>query len=384
VDWGHTTDREIVIEATEDVYATPKIDFQEPQAVEWVDPDAPPTKAEYIYVTEPPLPLMTTNGYTIGEVDDSYPLSAVQFYVNDPDMAIIEVTATATVVDSAGSSSLGEVASFSPATTSELGVSLVPENTSELPEGLLEALKRARSQIGDIYMIEGDGQQEWIMTDGSVAANETWRVIRGLWDTVPLAWGPTARIWRVVGSLSNTDSREVFIGDAVSYYLRPRTRSGLLDVRDTDLTTYTVGKRIHAPFRPAKTQINGKGFGADQYFAGTVPVSIPLTWANRNRTSEDAVANRWNANTVTPEPGQTTRIKATDPRTGAVEKVFDELPGVAFTMPTAELVTYRFYDIGFYSVRDGIESITGAKRTLEIERLGWGNNFGYDWSENDG
>jgi hypothetical protein len=69
---------------------------------------------------------------------------------------------------------------------------------------------------------------------------------------------------------------------------------------------------------------------------------------------------------------------------GAVEFVYDGLTGTSFNLNPNDFVTYRFYNVGFYAVRDGIESIQGATRFLEVERLGWGNNFGYDWNENDG
>ncbi|AGH31474.1 hypothetical protein LOKG_00038 [Loktanella phage pCB2051-A] len=384
VDWGSSTDRKIQIEMTEDIFSTPKMDFSEPQEAEFIEDSDTPKKADHIFITGTPFPLLTRNGYSLTEIDDNYPQSTAMFFVNDNTMSIIDVVATSTVVDGNGDTSLGQVSKFPASATSTLGLALVPEVRSEIPAGLLEGMLQAEAEIGDIFMIQSATSQEWLMVDAYNSANGTWWVIRGLWDTVPQTWAATDRVWGVNGTLTNTDDREIFYLDNLTYYMRPRTRDGRLARTSADATAYTVQRRIHAPFRPANTQINGQGFGGQQYLAGVFPAAIPVTWNNRNRTSEDAVAKKWNAATVTPETGQTTRIKMIDAASGTVEFVYDGLTGTSFNLNTDDFTTYRFYTVGFYAVRDGIESIQGAKRFLEVERLGWGNNFGYDWGENDG
>jgi hypothetical protein len=221
IDWGSTTDRKIDIEMTEDVYSTPKMDFTEPQEEQFVETGDKPEKADHIFITGIPFPLMTRNGFTLTEIDDNYPQSSAMFFVNDDQMSIIDVVATATVVDANGDTTLGQVSKFPPSVTSTLGIDLVPEVRSEISAGLLEGMLRAEPEVGDLFMIQGSGSQEWLMVDAFNSANETWWVIRGLWDTVPQTWTPTARVWGVNGTLTNTDDREIFYLDNLTYYMRP-------------------------------------------------------------------------------------------------------------------------------------------------------------------
>lgn len=60
------------------------------------------------------------------------------------------------------------------------------------------------------------------------------------------------------------------------------------------------------------------------------------------------------------------------------------LTGTSYAPDVTALATYRFYDIELIAVRGGFESIQFFTTLLEIQRLGYGNNYGYDYGENDG
>lgn len=115
-----------------------------------------------------------------------------------------------------------------------------------------------------------------------------------------------------------------------------------------------------------------------------IPTSLSLGWSNRNRLSEDVVAPRWTEPTITPETGQTTTIRVKDRFSPAVEFGVSGLTGTTYSLAVSGLTSYRFYDIEFLSVRDGFESIQAGKLELELIRLGFGNNYGFDYGENDG
>jgi len=385
IDWGSSSDRQIVIEATEDVYSTPQMQFVAGQQPTFTDEDQVPTVPDQILVTDVPLPMLTRNEITVEELDDNYPQTGVMFLVNDQQLNIVEIITMADVVQGNGSTEVKKINTFVPARNSNLGLNLIAEVSSVLPAGLIESLVRAESEPGEIFLIGSEANNhEIVMLDTYDDVLGQWTVIRGVWDTVPVPWTSTDRIWRLPSGLANVDSREVFEGDELEYFFRPRTTAGTLSLANADQTDYTAQDRPHAPFRPANCEIGGQGFGGLQYLGNTEPAAITCTWVNRNRTSEDAVANAWDEVSSTPETGQTTTIRLRDSIGGEIDHEYTGITGTTFDIAPADFTQFRYYDVEFIAVRDGIESFMYAKRSLEIERTGWNQNWDSDWSENDG
>jgi hypothetical protein len=385
VDWGSSTERDIVIDCTEDIYANTTFDYAETQEPEdQIVSDTAVALDTYLF-TDTPLPFLTTNGITVAQVNLAAPQTGVLILANDNERSVVNIQAESETVQPNGSTAQGPVAQFSATRNSTLGVDLAAEALSTVPAGLVEGVLRTEGIAGDLFMVGEDSTlHEIVMLDTFDGVAGTWSVIRGVWDTVPRAWLSAARIWVMPKTLANTDSRETFTGDTEVYRLLPRTSAGRLPRASAPDISYTIQGRPHAPFRPADVEIEGNGFGDTQYLAGTAPVTFTVTWANRNRTAEDAVAARWLDGNVTPEAGQTTTIRFLDSDTGVMEHEYTGLTGTSFVCTAADIVAYRFYDVVFIAVRDGIESFQSAARSLEIERVGYGNNIGYDYGENDG
>lgn len=146
----------------------------------------------------------------------------------------------------------------------------------------------------------------------------------------------------------------------------------------------TSGTVLNVSIDDIKVAWGTSDFPSLLFIGAGIPTSLDLSWSNRNRLSEDIVAPRWNEATVTPEMGQTTTIRARDKFSGSVELVVTGLTGTTYSLALASLTTYRFYEIEFASVRDGFESIQAGKLEIQLVRLGYGNNYGYDYGENDG
>ena len=87
---------------------------------------------------------------------------------------------------------------------------------------------------------------------------------------------------------------------------------------------------------------------------------------------------------MTPEDGQTTLIRVYEQGGTVPVAEHSGLTGTSFALPIDTLLSVRFWDVEFKAERDGFESVQGAKRTLSIERLGYGQNYGYDYGQNDG
>jgi hypothetical protein len=385
VDWGSSTDRKISLELTEDIHSSPTMEYVEDQGAEFISNDGVLDNPDQVLVMGIPLPLLNSNGITTDESDAAYPQTGAMFLVNDSDMSMVQIRAYADVVQSNGSAVVSQIASFSPSPTSSIGVALIPEVSSILSAGLIESLVRGLADVGSMFVLgTGANDHEIIMLDSLDAVAGEWTVTRGVWDTLPRTWAVDDRIWRISDDLTATDSREIFIDEAAAYFFLPRTSGGSLALADSTQVDYIAQNRQHAPFRPANCQIGGQGFGGLQYTSGTTPATITCTWSTRNRGGEDVIVSAWDAGSSTPEVGQTTTIRIRDSITGTIEIEYVDIAGATFDIVTDDLQLYQFYDVEFVSVRDSIESFMFASRPLEIQRLGYGNNMGYDYGENDG
>ncbi|MFU1607326.1 hypothetical protein ACM25O_13155 [Sulfitobacter pontiacus] len=158
---------------------------------------------------------------------------------------------------------------------------------------------------------------------------------------------------------------------------------GRLDYEAADEVVFTPSERPHQPFRPADPTVDGKRFVGPSYVGPAVPPTLTVTWRNRNRLAEDAVAYAWDRASTTVETGQTTTVRFRDAIDGGVETEFAGLTGTQAVIDITPLAAYRFYTVEVLSERDGIESYRSSDVSLELVRLGYGNNYGYDYGEND-
>ena len=148
--------------------------------------------------------------------------------------------------------------------------------------------------------------------------------------------------------------------------------------------TRTVGSNLNCHIDDIDFNLSAGQFPSFGFTGTEVPTSITVTWANRNRLNEDTLAKRWTEATVTPEVGQTTTVRVVDSVTGTVETETTGLTGTSFSLTLGALLNYRFYRVEVIAVRDGFESIQAAYREIQVVQLGWGNNYGFDYGENDG
>jgi hypothetical protein len=134
------------------------------------------------------------------------------------------------------------------------------------------------------------------------------------------------------------------------------------------------------PFRPANVQVNNFGFGNAIYPSVPYP-DVTVTWSNRNRLTEDTVfPPLWNAATVTPEAGQTTRIVLRSPQ-GVVLQTYDDLTGTSYTIPKADIGTPGAAWVEVYGKRGPLTSLQFARRYVRFGvPSGWNYDWGEDWS----
>lgn len=386
VDYGTAKDRTITLEVIEDVFGTPGIVLPaEIQPIVNYDIDPLPKNPDRVLIFTPPLPPMVRGGLDVSVLDANYPQSEVQFLVSDSEVSFLETKVESATTLANGTTSIGTVATVLPAYSRALGVALVREARSEITSRTVENLMAGEQAVGDLLLIgESEQDHELVMLDSYNSTTRKWSILRGLYDTVPLVWAADARLWLLPLSESTLDNRENFAGDTQTYRLRPRTRRGRLSFAAATPRDYTPNERLHQPFRPANPTVDGLAFVGPVYVGAAVPSSVLVNWKTRNRLSEDAVASEWGSASVTPEPGQTTTIRLRDSITGVVDLEVSGLAGSSANVDITSATTFRYYDLEVLAARDGIESYRESTVSLELVRLGYGNNYGNDYGENNG
>lgn len=177
---------------------------------------------------------------------------------------------------------------------------------------------------------------------------------RGMMDTVPREWaiGTPVRYFDGLGRIVNPVAEAA--GISKNYKFVTRTSLGSLPDALVPTAAYTPTDRLQAPTRPANVVVAGAAFGTVDALALT---TISVSWANRNRLTEDAVLLGWDEPTVTPEAGQTTTVRLIDYDTGITLTEYTGLTGTSLTFPASDRSYANAVSVTALSARDGIESI---------------------------
>ncbi|MGI9506818.1 MAG: hypothetical protein ACR2RE_27575, partial [Geminicoccaceae bacterium] len=167
--------------------------------------------------------------------------------------------------------------------------------------------------------------------------------------------------------------------ETVTYKVLTRTSLGLLNGADAPDIAYTTTERPHLPHRPANVAVNGLQWTLIDANGLT---TIPVTWSNRNRVTEDNQVLDWDAASVTPETGQTTVIKIVDPSNGAVINTFTVAEGAtSHDLTPADFNGASLALVQVFAKRDGFESLQ-AYEQLVLLAGGYGLNYGYLYGGN--
>jgi len=377
VDYGSPKDRTIKLGLTEDIFAVDQSEFSAIQPSLWVSDRRDPSALDAESAVTAPLPMMLRNGATLTDVDAAYPAAAVVLMGDEDGYNPLDIEVHTTKTDPTGSASVEPVLTMQPARSWVTPAVLVPEAGSRLPSALIDAISLGDASAGDLYMLGTlESVSELVMLDTFDTATDEWVVARGIWDTIPLTWAIGTRLWEFPVGRSRLDPAERAAGETVTYRLLPRTTMGQLPYGGAADLTLTVTNRPHAPFRPAKCELNGAGFGGFEHRDGGVaPPPVIATWANRDRAAEDSIYRRWTDATVTPEVGQTTSLLILN-AAGVMQSEITGLTGTSHEIPFVDLQVVGVGFVEFRSVRDGLTSITGARRAFDVRASGYGYGYG--------
>lgn len=300
----------------------------------------------------------------------------------DPGRSYNEIQVQTFVTDSAGNQTIGTVRRIIPPQYTSLDAVLEPASYSNIPAPIVELAVGLDASSGALMVLGSlEGEHEIVMLESYVTdGSDAWRVIRACYDTIPREWPIGTPVF------SGTFLRGPFVtgtfseGDELEFYVLPSNNQGTLDVLNATPVAHEVQERSGAPIRPANVSIDGNLFDDTVYAAGAVPTNIPITWANRNRLSEDGVVPSWDDSNITPETGQTTTVRVWyGAEFDQLEFEETDLAGTSYNLPSVELVNASSYEVELVSVRDGIESYQSYRASLTVTQTGFGFNFGFNY-----
>ena len=338
VNYGKPGDPAIKLTLVEDVFGLDVGDYIEPPGSIWEDPSSAPAPLEFVQILT--LPYFMAAGTTVAAFSDSpeYPevLAGVLGSTTGDDTFEYELWDEIAQPDS--SLEWQSLQTENVIGRAELVTPFVAEAETEFDEATdLTTLIGQTVPTQGGFMLIGDGTEEENEIALITAVGETATISRGVLDTVPRAWPAGTPVWFVDSSTLFEDPVVRAAGEVVSYKMLTRTSNGLLALGSAPLVSYTLTERPWLPSRPANVEAHGEGWSTELSpidARGRADPWVTVTWANRNRLTEDSVVLGWTDGDVTPETGQTTRIEvlAAD---GTPQATHAGLTGASFDVPDA-------------------------------------------------
>lgn len=348
IDYGKPGDSTIRMSLVEDVFGKPIQEYDEPPETEWQNPTTDPTVMTYALALTLPWYFAAIQIASANLNDSDYPDSYGAVLAAHIDTTVGDYELWA---DNGGI--YQNVGTLGTLRRGLLGTALVKEVTSSVA-GMTGLTAGPPPSAGSFLFIGTDTSFELAYVtafDGTTAT-----VTRAVLDTIPQAWPIGTPVYVVDGQYI-TDATIRADTEAVSYKLRTKTGNGILALGVAPIVTTTLTERPFAPYRPANVQVNG-----DNGFAGTVnaylssPPDVVLTFATRNRLTEDTTILEWDDGAVTGEAGQTTTVRMYDDESNTLLETYTSVTS-PYTVPSVDYAGYTRIRLEVSAVRDGIESI---------------------------
>lgn len=378
VDYGRPDASIIRASLVEDVFSLPVQSYVSPAGTEWVDTSQAPAPMAYTHLFTLPYPLQVSLGVTVAAYPEA--VTGVLATAGGSD------TTSVYELNTPGTLATGAATWLNLGRRTMVGHAFLP---TPIPREALTVLGILSGQTGPVLPAVGnlvfignavDGQSEIAMIT-AVGSGGSVTLARGVLDTIPRPWPANTAIWLIDGYFDATDTTDRAAGETATYKLQPHTSVGVLPLASAPAVSFVVTARPHLPLRPANVRVGGSYFATVTYADGAVPSTVSVTWANRNRTTEDSQVRRWTDATVTPETGQTTTIQILDADDSrAVVTAHTGLTGTSFSVPIASFGTATHTIVRVSAVRDGLESLQAFEIGVQMPVLpGYGYDYGYDY-----
>ncbi len=364
IDYGKIGTPSITVTLLEDIFSLESADFDSSPSTGFVSGAQSPTPLDRVRVITAPA-YFTSRYLTAADAAMlTYPdvMAAVLGGSSNPDASFYETVGVTTLPN-------GDLAAEVRSTHgllsySTLGTAFAEEASTIVPAFLPGTQGIGPNVAGFLFIGNvGERTQEIALIESFDSAG--WHLARGVLDTVPRAWPAGTPIWFYDIRNNFLDTENHSDGETVNFKFLTVTSLGVLDVSAAPPQGATLTGRPFYPNRPGNVKVAGQAFGVVDLSASS-PTTIPITWANRNRTLEDSNVVRWADATVVPEANQTTTIKLTKTTDGSVITTIDGLTGTSYDLPASAFNGAIQADVTFTAKRDGYESLMGVTRRVRI------------------
>lgn len=236
--------------------------------------------------------------------------------------------------------------------------------------------------VGNGVMIEGEILRI-TSVDGALCG-----VARGCADTIPQVHGDSVPVWFFDDAVG-TDNREYTASGTVGVKVLMKTSGSAMEVKNSPPNALTFRQRFARPYPPGQVRVNMEPFHLPQTLSELVPL-LTLTWAHRDRVTQDDTLQGHEVGSIGPEAGTTytVRVYGAD---GVMKRAVPGIVGTSFSYTMAQAVTDfgRTPTTGDYftleSVRDGFTSWQTYTVLFNVEpppvQQGWGGAWGRSWGK---
>lgn len=369
IDYGQPGDPKITLEVVEDIFGLPVAQYVDPAAASlWTDPAEAPRAIDHA------LPTTLTYFHSARAQDVSgatYPevIAGMLAAQGGGDTSKFELAGP--VTDIAGNeTAFANLAARTIVARATLAADVAQEATTALTSANWSGLTQGEGPVVAGFILFGETEE----SAGELAlitalASGTYTVKRGVLDTTPKAWPAGTPIWFFSNNASVSDPITRSALDTIDYKVLPITSEGMFDESDASPIPLTLTERPWLPSRPADVKIDGVAFGTYDAIAangGVAPSSVSVTWANRNRLTEDSQVLGWTDAGVTAEDGQTTTVEVLNITDRSVLASNTGITGSSYALAAADFGTEALAIVRVTSERDGYASLQGHEITVKI------------------
>lgn len=404
VDYGKPDDAKLTMNLMEDIFGLSQaVIITPPPPTQWEPVDQDPNSSVMLNIpgvfAAIPYSLIQQIMGEDAMSDDLYPAIVIAVMVSrtnlQPDLQQFRLNGVGVLPNGAttwydyGRKNLTGYSTLSEALPREVTSEIILGSTfggGEGPEigGLGLISKPLDSEMDPGAAIDGN-ERDWelVLFDEDLG-NGTWRVIRGALDTVPRAWTRGSVIRFLGVTFDAWDANQPLANSSVTYKLTAITSLGESDINKVNPQSTSRLARPYFPYRPANVRVNGSLFDEIDLSHDYGPRNWEclVTWANRNRKTEDTIYRRWDESDVPAENGQTTVVELW--WFEVIESVVvwhhvssDDITGSSLAIDVAKTGAGTDFLVRTKSKRDGFESLQYMEHSVKFYRKGFGSDYGY-------
>lgn len=348
----------IIITGSLDIYGLPTSDFVQTPAQSWAEQNTTPGNASNYIIREMTYHEFVVNATRAAVKDlDETDTSLAVFAVRPSTMSM-----GYNVLSRAGSSDFkGQVTAAY--TASGLIVGAINAYEADIEIDNLEDPESYENEM--LIQIDSEMMMVNSFTYDDDTGTGTLNVSRGIIDTIPAPHGDNSRFF-VITDLG-TDGKEWITSDSVDIKMQTVTSTAVIDEADVPTQTIVMNSRQRRPYAPGNVKVNtipiftGVTIASEPALDLTAEANLQLTWAHRDRLSQQDIIVPHEAGSVGPEAGVQYRCQITD--MADVVVVNQLVSGTSWTYALSGIAA------GSYKVK------IGAERAGTLSRAVYSRNF---------